>query len=127
MLYFLMQANVFMLQKSAGGVLLPKSAVKFERYLMGEVSKLRHCILMKFTATIWEFMLKLDHWTFVWASCSCVELFLIVFMLILFHVMRWLIVHFLTWVNRMRWPLSSNAFIFYSLTTLLNVIFSINC
>lgn len=24
-------------QKSAGGVLLPKSAVKFERYLMGEV------------------------------------------------------------------------------------------
>lgn len=26
------------MQKSAGGVLLPKSAVKFERYLMGEVS-----------------------------------------------------------------------------------------
>ncbi|KAL3742649.1 hypothetical protein ACJRO7_018032 [Eucalyptus globulus] len=25
-------------EKSAGGVLLPKSAVKFERYLMGEVS-----------------------------------------------------------------------------------------
>ncbi|RRT59670.1 hypothetical protein B296_00045645 [Ensete ventricosum] len=24
-------------QKTAGGVLLPKSAVKFERYLMGEV------------------------------------------------------------------------------------------
>ena len=29
----------FVLQKSSGGVLLPKSAVKFERYLMGEVSK----------------------------------------------------------------------------------------
>ncbi|KAJ7961852.1 10 kDa chaperonin [Quillaja saponaria] len=26
-----------LLQKSAGGVLLPKSAVKFERYLMGEI------------------------------------------------------------------------------------------
>lgn len=31
--------NHFMPQKSAGGVLLPKSAVKFERYLLGEVSK----------------------------------------------------------------------------------------
>ncbi|KAG1354328.1 hypothetical protein COCNU_07G004400 [Cocos nucifera] len=28
-------------EKSAGGVLLPKSAVKFERYLMGEVRKKR--------------------------------------------------------------------------------------
>ncbi|RVW67825.1 10 kDa chaperonin 1, chloroplastic [Vitis vinifera] len=27
----------FVLQKSSGGVLLPKSAVKFERYLMGEI------------------------------------------------------------------------------------------
>ena len=29
-------------QKTAGGVLLPKSAVKFERYLLGEVSRLRY-------------------------------------------------------------------------------------
>ncbi|CAK9179006.1 unnamed protein product, partial [Ilex paraguariensis] len=28
--------------KSAGGVLLPKSAVKFERYLMGEASNIPH-------------------------------------------------------------------------------------
>lgn len=28
---------VLLLQKSSGGVLLPKSAVKFERYLTGEV------------------------------------------------------------------------------------------
>ncbi|KAL2510335.1 putative groES chaperonin family [Forsythia ovata] len=29
--------GIISMQKSAGGVLLPKSAVKFERYLMGEV------------------------------------------------------------------------------------------
>lgn len=28
---------MLLMQKSAGGLLLPKSAVKFERYLMGEV------------------------------------------------------------------------------------------
>ncbi|RWV95159.1 hypothetical protein BHE74_00027416 [Ensete ventricosum] len=32
---------VALAQKSAGGVLLPKSAVKFERYLMGEVRNKR--------------------------------------------------------------------------------------
>lgn len=31
--------GILKLQKSAGGVLLPKSAVKFEKYLMGEVSE----------------------------------------------------------------------------------------
>lgn len=31
--------EVIVMQKSAGGVLLPKSSVKFERYLMGEVSR----------------------------------------------------------------------------------------
>lgn len=29
--------NIINVQQSAGGVLLPKSAVKFERYLVGEV------------------------------------------------------------------------------------------
>ena len=32
--------QLLFVQKSAGGVLLPKSAVKFERYLMGEVSRI---------------------------------------------------------------------------------------
>ncbi|CAN1310237.1 10 kDa chaperonin 1, chloroplastic [Linum perenne] len=31
------ELNFFVVQKSAGGILLPKSAVKFERYLVGEV------------------------------------------------------------------------------------------
>lgn len=51
--------EIFCAQKSAGGVLLPKSAVKFERYLMGEVKKIHLYILsVLFSSVAYDYILN---------------------------------------------------------------------
>lgn len=44
--------GIISMQKSAGGVLLPKSAVKFERYLMGEVGKQLEMLSSRYMCSI---------------------------------------------------------------------------
>ena len=50
------------MQTTSGGVLLPKAAVKFERYLTGEVSKpLLLCVMLRFVLINMSVFIAFNH------------------------------------------------------------------